>query len=905
MTLAPGTRLGPYEITAPLGVGGMGEVYRAHDGKLERDVAIKILPQTFAANADRVARFQREARILASLNHPNIGHIYGLEESEAATALVLELVEGPTLADRIAAGPVPIDEACAIARQICEALEAAHQHGIIHRDLKPANIKLRPDGIVKVLDFGLAKALASESSDASGVLANSPTITSPAAMTHAGVLLGTAAYMSPEQAKGKPAHQRSDMWAFGCVLYEMLAGRPAFRADDLSDTLVAVMRDEPDWLALPRETPEPIRRLLRRCLAKDPKRRLGDASGARIEIDDAKSEAPASDQRVQLRSRHRMWLTWAAALAVATLAVAGTMAWMLRPAAGPLPRLARFPIALPTGQQFTNPGHRPVVLSPDGRVIVYTANQQLFLRPIDQLEPVPIRGTVGVGPAGGRGPFFSPDGQWVGFWQGEQLKKVPIAGGAPIVLCPARNHWGASWASDNTILYGQGPEGIWRVSGDGGKPENLVKVDPGQIAAAPQLLPGGRAILFTLVSSADPETRQIVVQSLDTGVRRVVVEAGTDAQYVATGHLVYAIDGTLLAAPFDTVALTTVGGPVPLVDDVAMSPDGVLAYAAASNEGALVYVPRDAVGGQQDRTPVWVDRQGRETPIKGLPDRRYRQARLSPDGTRIAFVIQEQNTDLWIFEVARGTLTRLTVGPAGDQDPVWTPDGKSLIFSSGAPAGVGFRNLFRLAADGTGTAEQLTRDAIAVPKALTADGNALIFVENKTGSGPASGVNRGDVMLLPLVGERRPQPLVRTQFSETNAELSPDGRWLAYQSNESGQEETFVRPFPNVEAAKSLVAPGTRPLWARSGRELFYVSASALMSVPVTMGSTITFGKPGKLFDGPYVFGPMGRAYDVSADGQRFLIFRLNSQSGDSPRWAGFVIVLNWFEELKRRVPTK
>jgi len=368
---------------------------------------------------------------------------------------------------------------------------------------------------------------------------------------------------------------------------------------------------------------------------------------------------------------------------------------------------------------------------------------------------------------------------------------------------------------------------------------------------------------------------------------------------------VYALDGTLLATPFDAVPFTPRGGPVPLVDNVAMAPDGVLAYAAASNEGTLVYVPRDAVGGQLDRTPVWVDRQGRETPIKGLPDRRYRQGRLSADGSRIAFVIQEQNADIWIFDVARGTLARLTVGPAGEQDPMWTPDGKSLIFSSGAAAGVGFRNLFRLAADGTGTAEQLTRDVIAVPKALTADGNALIFVDNKTGSGPGSGVDRGDVMLLPLVGERRPQPLVRTQFSETNADLSPDGQWLAYQSNESGQEETFVRPFPNVKAAKSLVAPGTRPLWARSGRELFYVSTGALMSVPVTMGSTITFGKPGKLFDGPYAFGPIGRTYDATADGQRFLIFRLNSESGDSPRSPGFVIVLNWFGELKRRVPTK
>jgi serine/threonine-protein kinase len=432
-----------------------------------------------------------------------------------------------------------------------------------------------------------------------------------------------------------------------------------------------------------------------------------------------------------------------------------------------------------------------------------------------------------------------------------------------------------------------------------------VKVDAGQIASAPQLLPGGRAILFTLSTLNDPETRQIVVQSLDTGVRRVVVEAGTDAQYVPTGHLVYALAGSLLAVPFDVVALTPTGGPVPLMDDVAMSPDDVMAYFAVSNDGTLVYVPKDAVS-TQDRTPVWVDRQGRETSIEGMRRRRYTQPRLSPDGTRIALVAQEQNTDIWIWDLSRETLLRLTSERTWDQDPVWTPDGQSVIYSSGAAGGMGPRNLLRRAADATGAVEQLMQDAsVVVPKALTPDGKGLVIIHNNTASGSASIIDRGDVLLLPLVGGRLPQPLVRTQFSETNADLSPDGRWLVYQSTESGQEEIFVRPFPNVEAGKWLVARGSRPLWARSGRELFYLLTGAVMSVSVTTTSTIAFGKPTKLFEGPYFFGPAGRAYDAAADGQRFLMIKLNSAAGGPSRSAGLVVVLNWFEELRRRAPTE
>ena len=449
----------------------------------------------------------------------------------------MELVEGPTLADRIAQGPIPLDEALPIAKQIAEALEPAHEHGIVHRDLKPANVKLRPDGTVKVLDFGLAKVLEPAESDGrSGAnkvgLSQSPTITSPAGMTGIGVLLGTAAYMSPEQAKGRAADRRSDLWAFGCLLYEMLTGTRTFEGDDVSDTLAAVLRAEPDWTALPAETPPPIRRLLRHCLAKDPKVRIGDASTARIEIMDVRDEPAITAPRVQNLARRRVQLAWTAALGLGALVLGGSVVWMLKPASAPSLRLARFPIPLPAGQQFSSPGHRVVVLSPDGTAIVYSADQQLQLRAMDQLEAVPIRGTEGTRDGGGRGPFFSPDGRWVGYWQSGQLKKVSITGGAPIPLCPAQNPWGADWTAENTILYGQGAEGIWRVSGDGGEPENVVTVDADQIASGPQLLPGGRAILFTLAREGDPDATQIVVQSLDTNTRHVVLEEGTDARYV-------------------------------------------------------------------------------------------------------------------------------------------------------------------------------------------------------------------------------------------------------------------------------------------------------------------------------------------------------------------------------------
>jgi serine/threonine-protein kinase len=883
----------------------MGEVYRARDVKLNRDVALKILPDAFASDPDRLARFTGEAQTLAALNHPNIAHIHGLEETNGVRALVMELVEGEDLAQRIARGAIPIEEALPIARQIAEALEAAHEQGIVHRDVKPANVKVRPDGTVKMLDFGLAKALEIELhlSDAS----QSSTITSPA-ITRMGVILGTAAYMSPEQAKGRAADKRSDMWAFGCVLYEMVTGKRAFGGDHVSDTFAAVLRGEPDWSALPVETPAAIRGLLRHCLAKDSRMRIGDASTARIEIDDVQSGAHADGEVVQKTLRRRERLVWVSALVLVALIAAGVMARMRERAAVPSVRLARFTITLPRGDRLATL-NRTVALSPDGTAIAYTANQQVYLRAVDRLEAVPIHGTESTGTGGGQNPFFSPDGQWIGFWQGYQLKKVSITGGAPVVVCSAQSTSGASWTAENTILYGQGTEGIWRVSADGGKPENLVKVEAGQIASGPQILPGGRAILFTLTGK-NLNAGQIVVQSLDSGMRHIVLEKGSDAQYLPTGHLVYALGNTLLAVSFDLTALAVRAGSVPLVEDVGRTPDGVLAQFAVSSEGTLVYVPRGGVAGGAvaQRTLVWVDRQGRETSIKA-PPRAYVYPRLSPDATRVALTIADQDYDIWIWDLVRETLTRLTFGPAFDIGGIWTPDGRSVIFSSGRELpGHGTSNVFQRAADGTGTVEQLTEGTtILGPPAITPDGKELIFSRRPTTGGTVADL--ADLMLVPLVGDRRPQSLVQTPSAEAFGEISPDGHWLAYQSNESGEFEIYVTPFPNVTTGKWQVSTsgGTQPLWARNGQELFYESIGALMRVSVTGTSTFAAGPPSKLFDasGFFIPGVPGRLYDIAPDGQLFLMTKASRAADASTPSSQIVLVQNWFEELKRHVPIK
>ena len=936
MVLPPGTRLGPYEVITQIGVGGMGEVYRATDTHLGRQVAIKVLPEAFAQDADRLARFEREAKTLAALNHPHIAAIYGFEKSGGANALVMELVEGPTLAELLErrAGPsgpagLPIDEALPIAKQIAEALEAAHEQGIIHRDLKPANVKVRPDGTVKVLDFGLAKAMEPPSGSSPSV-SMSPTITTPA-MTQAGMILGTAAYMSPEQARGKTVDKRADIWAFGCVLYEMLTGQRAFGGDDVSDVLASVLAREPDWARLPATLSPALGTYVRRCLQKDPRQRVQAIGDVRLAIEGAfETAVPQAAAPVVVAQWRRVALISAAA-AIAGGAIVGTLVWVAtRPAAPVPPRVSRLPLA-PSGAAALsiNGNDRDLAITPDGSRVVYVGNNgtQLFVRALDALEPVAVfTGTP-------RGPFVSPDSQWIGMVDVNNiLKKVAVTGGPAITLATLDNApRGATWAADETIIVATSDPttGLQRVAAAGGPATVLTRPDRAQGEGDhlwPELLPGGRAVLFTVTAQTGGlDAAQVAVLDLQAGTWKVLVRGGSHAHYVPSGpglptragreggHLVYAAAGTLRAVPFDLARLETRGTPVPVVPDVVTTAAGAL-DAVVAGDGTLAYVSGVAAAGAQ-RTLVWVDRQGRETPIPA-PLRAYTYPRLSPDGTRIAVYADDQEQDLWLWDLARTTLTRLTFEPRQDLTPVWTPDGRRLVFSSER---AGPQNLYMQAADGTGSATRLTESANAQnPSAITADGTRVLFHELTTGrrdmrlltltpTRPTAGQGRGEPVEPPHV-----EPLLETRFEERGGIVSPDGRWLTYESNSSGRFEIYLRPFPNVGDGQWQVsnAGGVQPLWARSGRELFYIAPDgALLTVPVEPRGTIwSAGTATKLVEGRYYTGRnvnVSRHYDVSPDGQRFVMVKTGGGTDQTAAPASLIVVQHWVEELKRLVPTK
>jgi serine/threonine-protein kinase len=917
MPLTPGTRLGSFEILEAIGAGGMGEVYRARDTRLKRDVAIKVLPESFAQDPDRLARFRREAELLASLSHANIAAIYGLEQAEGVTALVLELIEGETLADLIARGPLPPLEAMPIVRQLVDALEAAHEKGVIHRDLKPANIKITPDGAVKVLDFGLAKLapIEVESAQAGGMnaLSMSPTLSIHA--TYAGVILGTAAYMSPEQAKGRSVDKRSDVWAFGCVLFETLTGRRPFEGEDVADTIAFVLTKEPNWSLLPAHVPPSIQLLLRRCLEKDRKRRIADISTVRFVLDEptsvsAEPVAAAAAGATPPIPRWRRLATYTAILAASVLVTAAG-AWMIASANERTPQVSRFAI-VPAAAQALNLSapDRAIAISPDGSHIVYRGGPGnaggglMLVRAIDQLDPRPIAGISGF-----RDPFVSPDGRWIGFFAQDGMRKVPITGGPSIFLCPTQGaSRGASWGPDDTIVFATtGTTGLMSVHAAGGEPRVLTKPDPvhGEVGHLfPSVLPGGAAVLFT-ITAPQLENSQVAVLDLKTGQRKILIRGGSQAEYVDTGHLVYAAAGSLRAVRFDLKRLEVVSDPVPVVEQVLTATSGEASF-ALSRTGTLLYVPGGLAGVQgAPRSLVWVNRQGKEDAIKA-PLRPYTYPRLSPDGSRLAIDIRDQENDIWIWDLARETLTRLTFDPSSDSYPVWTPDSRRVVFASQR---AGASNLYWQAADGTGTVERLTTNPNTQnPTSISHDGMRLVFYEivPKTGA---------DLYLLPLQGERRAMPLVQTTFTERNAEISPDGGWIAYESNKSGQFQIYVQPFPNVDAGHWQVSTSggsTRPLWARSGKELFYLSGDGtLTTVPVrTVGSTFSAGNPSKVFDTKYYgtgSGTGGRTYDVSADGQRFLMIKdaptTDQQPGATP--ASMIVSLNWTEELKRLSPAK
>jgi hypothetical protein len=911
-----GRRIGVYEIQTLLGAGGMGEVYRARDTKLGREVALKVLPDAFTRDPDRLARFKREAQVLASLNHPHIGAIYGFEDSGDTHALVLELVDGETLADRIARGPIPLEEALPTARQIGEALEAAHELGIIHRDLKPSNIKITPDGVVKVLDFGLAKLAHPDTSSGSAAVTASPTITSPAMMTGVGVLLGTAAYMSPEQARGRAADKRSDVWAFGAILYEMLTGRRPFDGEDLSDTLATVLKSEPDWSALPADVPPPIRMLIQRCLTKDRRHRVADIAVALFVMAEAANVAPAAavtGEQTATLPRPPLWrrLVMPTAALIVGGAAVGTAVWLaMRPAGA---HVTRFTLT-PTGATALSVDlqSRDLTITPDGTHIVYKGtgttggaqSAQLFVRALDRLEPMPL---AGIGSA--RAPFVSPDGQWIGFVETSgspvALKKVALTGGPALTLCVLDGtSRGATWGDDDSIIFATlAPlTGLQRVSSAGGEPTVLTKPSRERGEADhlwPQFLPGSHGVLFTITSTTGGlDASQVAVLDLRTGTTKILVRGGSQAQYVPSGHLVYAAAGTLRATAFDLTRLEPIGTPVPVVPQIVMLQSGTAEFDVA-RDGTLVYVSGGA-GARPPRTLVWVDRQGREEAIKAAPARAYTYPRLSPDGTRVALDIRDQENDIWVWDFVRETLSRVTFDPGIDRAPVWTPDGRRLVFSSQA-SGSALGTLFWQAADGTGTPERLAQSpSVQLPSAVLPDGTRVVFSEFNASTS-------GDVMTLTLERDSPVQPLLQTAFDERNGDVSLDGRWLAYESNDSGQRQISVRPFPDVNRGRWQVSTGggTQPVWARNGQELFYLAPNgALMSVRVERGTTWRAGTPTKLIDAQYYVGVgAARAYDVSPDGQKFLMIKEARPSDDAPPPAQVVIVQNWAEELKRLVP--
>ena len=915
MALAPGTCLGPYEVIAQIGAGGMGEVYKARDTKLNRDVAVKVLPDAFALDGDRIARFRREAQVLASLNHPNIAAIHGFEDSGSTHALVLELVEGPTLADRMAKGPIPLDEALPIAKQIAEVLEAAHEQGIIHRDLKPANIKLRNDGTVKVLDFGLAKAM-EPASAISPALSVSPTITTPAQMTGVGMILGTAAYMSPEQARGRPADKRSDIWAFGCVLFEMLTGKRAFDGEDVSDTLAFVLTKSPAWDALPPTTPASIRRLLRRCLEKDRKRRLADVSDARLEIDETLApqaiDSSASSVTVGGFSRtgRHAALPWALAAALSiglTIALVIWAPW--RKPAVPSPVRLSAEIGVDATLGGTGAPGANLALSPDGNLLVFAAQRttgpsQLYVRRVDQLRAIELSGTDD-----GRNPFFSPDGQWIGFFAGGKLKKMSITGGAAVTLCDAANNRGAAWGEDGTIVFqaeARPDTSLLRVSEGAGKPEPFLKLADGEVSQRwPQLLPGGKAVLFTTGTPGRFDDGNIVVQALPDGPRKVVQRGGYYGRVVPSRHLLYMHGGTLFAAPFDLDRLEITGRPVPVLDEGITTSSGTgAANFAVSETGTLVYLAGQEVGNQIPM--VWLDHTGKTVPLRATPADWSNPSFSPDDGTLLAMDIVGAAggvPSVWVYDWVRDTLTGLTFGPTADVRPVWTPDGRRMVFAS-MRGSVGVTNLYWQRADGTGDAQRLTESTFNQgPSSWHPKGRVLAFTETnpKTGS---------DIKILTVDGDEAsgwkpgtPTVFLNGPSDESDPQFSPDGRWIAYTSNESGQNEVYVRPYSSSGGRSQISTGGGRnPIWSRTHSEVFYIAPTQQIMVASYMaeGGSFKANKAQAWWSGRIALRPRQYPYALHPDGNRFALAILSDATTKQDK---VVFVFNFLDELRRLAP--
>jgi serine/threonine-protein kinase len=870
----------------------MGEVYRARDPRVQRDVAIKVLPEVLARDPDRLQRFQREAQALASLNHPNIALLYGVEDVDGIRGLVLELVEGPTLAELIAhaarpagrpsrASVISIDELLAIARQIADALEAAHEHGLVHRDLKPGNIKVTPAGVTKLLDFGLAKAFSEDAK--SGNIVNSPTVTSIG--TRAGVILGTAAYMSPEQARGRPVDKRTDIWAFGCVLYEMLTGRAAFAGEDVTDVLVRIIEREPDFTALPADTPPALLRLLRRCLVKDRRHRLSDIADARLELDEAltPSLAGAGSGTGGTGRRSSGWLL-PAILGLVVGAAGGSLAvWSLtRPAPA---RPMRVVIAPPPSDPlYSESIGSQVTISPDGTQVVYVGirgGPQLYARKIDQLEAQPIPGTLGA-----RQPFFSPDGTSIGFWSTaeSELRRVAVGGGPVVTICkaPTGNLYGAAWGEDGKIIFGSG--GLYRVSAaGGGSPEVLTTPagDRGEVEHRwPEILPGGTTIVFTVWSGSIDRSR-VVIRPLAGGETRTLFESASSARYAATGHLVYYQSGSVMATTFDPVRMAVGDRRVAVQENVKTTVSGATDFGIA-RDGTFVFIP-GAV--RPERRLVWVDRQGRSEPLLPAPDD-YWVPRLSPDGSRLAVGV---GPDLYAIELKRLTRDRVTFGTTNTLFPYAWSDSRRILFSK-VENKVGL-DIYSTLADGSGTPELLLKgDNRQWATSVAPDGTVALYEQHPT--------TLRDIWLLGPDRTRR--RFLATPYQERVARYSPNGRWIVYVSNDSGRDEVYVRPASGAGGKVTISHDGgTEPVWAADGREVFYRHGLRLYSAAVVAEQTFEAQPARVVFEGAYELdrgsGAATANYDVTRDGRRFVMIQAPTAS------TNIVVVLNWFAELRAR----
>jgi len=904
LTIAPGTRLGVYEVTGSLGEGGMGQVFRATDTKLKRQVAVKILPPGVAADQDRLARFQREAEVLASLNHPNIAGIYGVEERDGITALIMELVEGEDLSQRLERGPLPFDEALPIAKQIVDALDAAHDRGIIHRDLKPANIKLRPDGTVKVLDFGLAKALEpnASSGQTGATVSMSPTITTPA-MTQAGVILGTAAYMSPEQARGRVVDKRADIWAFGAVLFEMLAGRRPFDGEDMTEVLGAVVRLEPQWATLPAATPARVTQALRLCLRKDPKQRVADIRDVRLALEGAFETGPPeiTASSIPARSVVARALPWLSAAAALMFAVAWLMSWAPWRAQTSVDRtLVRLDVDLGADVSLpdANIGGSGVAISPDGTRLVYASGTptKLFIRRLDRSQATELPGTQGA-----RVPFFSADSQWVGFVSGGKARRISVEGGAVVPLGGEANVTApaAKWGDDGSLFVTSG-RNLLRLPADGGPPEAIAEAREGELGVNnPEPLPGSKAVLFIADNPGPVEKTTIELVTLSDHQRRTLIRGGASPRYLETsngaGHLIYLNQATLFAIPFDLATLTTRGTALPVVDDVGHEDLIGTGQLDISRTGTLVY--RRSVASSALSIVQWVDASGKKEPLQTRPAV-YRDVSVSPDGKRIAFgVLDGGNTDIWVYDPQRDAMTRLTIGGMVNRYPIWSPDGRLIVFST-----VG-RGIFAVRADGASQAQAVNENrAPQHAMSFTPDGRRLSYDENLGGG--------GQLWTMTLIEENgrlklgKAESFLKSASTDTLPAFSPDGRWVAYQSNESGTTEVFVRPFPPPAAGvggrwQISTRGGTMPRWSHSGRDLVYRSGDQLMAVGYTVkDDTFVAEKPRV-----WLAKLGGTDWDLAPDGKRVAVIA-PVESPDGPKQDhGLVFVQHFFDELRRRVP--